>query len=177
MNKQPNSHHCFICGVKNIGGVHVNFYEVAPVAAAAPGNGENGGSAAAAHGALEVLARFTGQEIHQGYPGRMHGGIITGILDETIGRAINIGEGEQPMTWGVTAELTVRFRKPVPLGVELTARGRITRDIHHLFEGTGEIYLPDGSVAATAHGKYVRLKLSDISGIDPLGLGWKVYED
>jgi acyl-coenzyme A thioesterase PaaI-like protein len=183
MNKQPNSYHCFICGVKNIGGVHVNFYEAPPrEAPAAPaGNGAAGNgtasSGAAAGDGLEVLARFTGQEMHQGYPGRMHGGIITGILDETIGRAINIGEGEQPMSWGVTAELTVRFRKPVPLGVELTARGRITRDIHHLFEGTGEIYLPDGTVAASAHGKWVRLKLADIAGMDPQELGWKVYED
>lgn len=177
MNKQPNSYHCFICGVKNIGGVHVNFYEVP---AAPPlenaGNGNGAGDAPAAP-QQEVLARFTGQEIHQGYPGRMHGGIITGILDETIGRAINIGEGEQPMSWGVTAELTMRFRKPVPLGVELTARGRITRDIHHIFEGTGEIYLPDGTVAASAHGKWVRLKLDAISGMDPQELGWKVYED
>jgi acyl-coenzyme A thioesterase PaaI-like protein len=167
MNKQPNSYFCFICGVKNVGGVHVNFYEVAPL----PSDGEQAG------GATEILARFTGQSIHQGYPGRMHGGIITGILDETIGRAINIGEGENPMTWGVTAELTVRFRKPVPLDVELTARGRITRDIHHVFEGEGELYLPDGTVAATAHGKYVRLKLDAISGLDPQALGWKVYAD
>jgi acyl-coenzyme A thioesterase PaaI-like protein len=167
MNKQPNSYFCFICGVKNVGGVHVNFYEVP----SRPSSGEPVG------GPIEILARFTGQSIHQGYPGRMHGGIITGILDETIGRAINIGEGEHPMTWGVTAELTMRFRKPVPLDVELTARGRITRDIHHVFEGEGELYLPDGTVAATARGKYVRLKLDDISGLDPQALGWKVYAD
>jgi acyl-coenzyme A thioesterase PaaI-like protein len=178
MNKQPNSYHCFICGVKNIGGVHVNFYEV-PAAATGTGDGDGNGNGdgAGAIGGQEVLARFTGQDMHQGYPGRMHGGIITGILDETIGRAINIGEGEQPMSWGVTAELTVRFRKPVPLGVELTARGRITRDIHHVFEGTGEIYLPDGTVAASAHGKWVRLKLDAIAGMEPVELGWKVYED
>lgn len=160
MNKQPNSFHCFICGVKNSAGVHVNFYETVD-----------------AEGTPEVVACFTGQHQHQGYPGRMHGGVITGILDETIGRAINIGEGENPMTWGVTAEFTVRFRKPVPLDVELTARGRITRDIHHLFEGTGEIYLPDGVVAATAHGKYIRLKLDTISGSEAEDLGWRVYED
>lgn len=183
MIKQPNSYHCFICGVKNIGGVHVNFYEVPALSPNddsggndSGGNGSNGGDGDPP-AALEILARFTGQPIHQGYPGRMHGGIITGILDETIGRAINIGEGEQPMSWGVTAELSVRFRKPVPLGVELTARGRITRDIHHIFEGTGEIYLPDGTVAASAHGKWVRLKLADIAGMEAEDLGWKVYED
>ncbi|MBE2239662.1 MAG: PaaI family thioesterase [Caldilineaceae bacterium] len=160
MNKQPNSHNCFVCGVKNSAGVHVNFYEVV-----------------AEDGSGEILARFTGQPHHQGYPNRMHGGVITGILDETIGRAVNIGEGEDPSTWGVTAELTVRFRKPVPLGVELEARGRITRDIHHLFEGAGEIYLPDGTVAAIAHGKYIRLKLDTIADAEPEDLGWRVYED
>ncbi len=160
MNKQPNSYYCFICGVKNINGVHVSFYE-------APNDA----------GPTDIVARFTGRTQHQGYPGRMHGGIITGILDETIGRAINIGEGEHPMTWGVTAELSVRFRKPVPLDVELTARGRITRDLHHIFEGAGELFLPDGTIAATAHGKYVRLKLTDISGMDPEELGWRVYPD
>jgi len=160
MNKQPNSDYCFICGVKNVAGVHVNFYETV-----------------GANGVQEVLARFTGQDQHQGYPGRMHGGVITGILDETIGRAVNYNEGDAPKSWGVTAELMVRFRKPIPLGVELTARGRITRDIHHLFEGEGEIYLPDGVVAATAHGKYIRLKLDDISGVEAVDLGWRVYQD
>lgn len=160
MLKQPNSHNCFVCGVKNDAGVHVRFYETVTT-----------------DGVGEIVARFTGQPHHQGYPNRMHGGVITGILDETIGRAVNIGEGEDPSTWGVTAELTVRFRKPVPLGVELEARGRITRDIHHLFEGDGEIYLPDGTIAASAHGKYIRLKLDAIAEAEPEDLGWKVYED
>jgi len=160
MIKQPNSHNCFVCGVKNAAGVHVRFYETVN-----------------AEGVGEVVAHFNGQPHHQGYPGRMHGGVITAILDETIGRAVNIGEGEDPSTWGVTAELTVRFRKPVPLGVELTARGRITRDIHHLFEGDGEIYLPDGTVAASAHGKYIRLKLDTIAEAEPEDLGWRVYAD
>jgi acyl-coenzyme A thioesterase PaaI-like protein len=130
MNKQPNSYYCFICGVKNVAGVHVNFYEDV-----------------GADGKPEIVARFTGRPEHQGYPDRMHGGVIAGILDETMGRGINYQEGEQPVTWGVTAELHIRYRKPVPLGVELTARGRIVRDIHWVFEGAGEIYLPDGTVA------------------------------
>jgi len=165
--KQPNSENCFICGVKNVAGAHVQFYE------------QHRGEPGPVTG--EVIARFTGRAEHQGYPGRMHGGIITGILDETIGRAVDIGQGEKPGTWGVTAELTVRFKKPVPLGVELTAKGRITRDIHFLFEGEGEIYLPDGQIAATAFGKYVRLKLDSITANDPVvaqeQLGWRIYAD
>ncbi len=158
MNKQPNSYYCFVCGVKNVAGVHVNFYEDVN-----------------AEGKPEIVARFTGRPEHQGYPDRMHGGVSAGILDETMGRGINYQEGEQPVTWGVTAELHIRYRKPVPLGVELTARGRIVRDIHWVFEGAGEIYLPDGTVAIEASGKYVKLKLGDIAEADPGDLGWRVY--
>lgn len=160
MRKQPSSYDCFICGVKNVGGVHVAFYEDHNDA-----------------GQGEVLARFTGRSEHQGYPGRMHGGVITGILDETIGRAINIGDspGEETV-WGVTIELNVQFLKPVPLEVELTARGRILEEQRRLFIGSGELYLPSGEVAATATGKFIKMALGEISDINPEALGWRVYE-
>ena len=107
----------------------------------------------------------------------MHGGVATGILDETIGRAINMGEaGLQPMTWGVTVEMTMRFHKPIPLDVKLSARGRITAEKRRLFEGTGEMYLPDGTVAVSAEGKYIKMALDDISEINIETLGWHVYE-
>ncbi len=175
MEKQPNSADCFICGVKNIAGVHVRFYNTVDE-----------------HGEPEVLARFKGESIHQGYPGRMHGGVISGILDEAMGRAINATQAhnhdhaqghdvdtetlQTETEWGVTADLTVRFRKPVPLDVELTARGRITRDKRRLFEGSGELYLPDGTVAITASGRYFKLALGAIAE-DPDDLGWRVYDD
>jgi acyl-coenzyme A thioesterase PaaI-like protein len=161
MNKQPNSFHCFICGVKNVAGVHVRFYETT-----------------SAEGKAEVLARFTGRHQHQGYPNRMHGGVITGILDETIGRAINIGDGVGiPNVWGVTVELGVKFHQPVPLDVELTARGRITQMGRRSFAGTGELYLPDGTVAVSAEGKFVQLTLERILPDEVEVLGWQVYPD
>jgi len=161
MNKQPNSAHCFICGVQNSGGVHVRYYET---------TGDDN--------TPELLARFTGQPHHQGYPDRMHGGVITGILDETIGRAINIGSPPGVGTqWGVTVELEVKFLRPVPLNVELTARGRITHINKRLFAGTGELYLPDGTVAATAAGKFIQLPLDQIASDELDRLGWRVYPD
>ncbi|MEM7531708.1 MAG: PaaI family thioesterase [Chloroflexota bacterium] len=161
MTKQPNSHDCFICGMRNVAGVQVAFYEEPKE-----------------DGPTDVVARFTARQMHQGYPGRLHGGVITGVLDETIGRAVNIGEGEaQPAIWGVTADFNLRFHHPVPLDVELVARGRITRERKRLFEGTGELYLPDGTVAVTATGKYFKLALDTISDTDPDALGWRVYED
>ena len=154
--KQPNSRMCFICGMKNIAGLKTFFYE------------QPDGT---------VLARFTGHEPHQWYPGRMHGGVIAGVMDETMGRAVMVGLEPDQEVWGVTAELNVRFRKPVPLDVELTAVGRITRDTRLLFEGTGELLLPDGTVAAEAKGRYLKLPLEKVADFDAEREEWRVVPD
>jgi acyl-coenzyme A thioesterase PaaI-like protein len=159
LDKQPNSRCCFICGVENVAGVQVRFYETVDE-----------------HGQPEILARFAGKPVHQGYPGRLHGGVLTGILDETIGRAINYGV-HTPLIWGVTASLEVRFRQPVPLEVELNARGRVIKDGRRMFEGSGEIYLPDGTVAVSARGKFVKMPLDAIAEEGATSLGWRVYPD
>ncbi len=130
---------CVVCGVDNPAGLFARFYEV-----------DNG----------ELVGVFAPREEHQGYPGRMHGGIITALLDETIGRAINVTD---PGTWGVTVEFTVRFRKPVPVAGEVRTIGRITANSGRVFEGTGEIILADGTVAAEGRGKYVKMPLGDIA--------------
>jgi len=136
---QNVSRMCLVCGVENVAGLHGRFLEL-----------EDG----------ELLGVFEPRAEHQGYPGRLHGGIASAILDETIGRAITVAH---PDTWGVTAELTVRYRRPIPLDVPIRAVGRVTRDTSRLFEGTGEILLEDGTVAASASGKYVRLALEAIA--------------
>ena len=48
MQKQPNSSFCFVCGLENVAGVKVRFYETI-----------------AADGVPEILARFSGQPCHQ----------------------------------------------------------------------------------------------------------------
>lgn len=164
VNKQPNSINCFICGVKNIAGAQVYFYEIA-----------------ADDGTPEVLARFVGRDMHQGYPGRMHGGVAAGILDEVMSRCITYGDAAlNPPTWGVTVEMTVRYHAPVPLGVELTARGRLLRDRSRAAEASAELYLPDGKVAVSATGKFVKLALDQIAdnvADTEDALGWQVYAD
>ena len=134
---------CFVCGERNHAGIHVHFYEQEDET---------------------LLARFTGEECHQSYPGRMHGGFITSVLDETIGRAIMIKYGED--IWGVTVELNVRFLKPVPLDTPLTAVGRITNDRSRLFEGKCQLYLPDQTVAADCAGKYIKMDITRIADFD-----------
>jgi len=139
---QNISRMCMVCGAENPSSLRARFYEI-----------ENG----------ELVGIFQPLEAHQGYPGRLHGGISSAMLDETIGRAINISD---PDAWGVTVELTVRFRKPVPLDGEIHTLGRITKDSRRLFEGTGEIVLEDGSVAVEASGKYMKLPIDQIADGD-----------
>jgi uncharacterized protein (TIGR00369 family) len=149
--KQKNSRMCFVCGLANPAGLHAALYEVA---------------------SGEVVAIFRPTEQHQGYPGRLHGGIAGTILDETIGRAIMAStDGEM---WGVTVEFTARYRKPVPLGGELRAVGRIVKESSRFFEGTGEILLPDGTVAVEGRGRYLSMPLERISASDAEREDWRV---
>ncbi len=149
--KQPNSKMCLVCGMKNPFGLKAFFYEL-----------ESG----------EVMAIFRPREEHQSYPGRLHGGISAAILDETIGRAGMIRYGEE--AWGVTLEFKIRFRKAVPLDVELRVLGRITRETNRSFEGTGEILLPDGSVAVEGAGRYLKLPIEKIADFDVDEQEWRV---
>ena len=105
----------------------------------------------------------------------MHGGIIAALLDETIGRAIAIGRDDQ--VWGVTVELSLKYRKPVPLDVELRAIGRVTKDAGRIFEGSGEILLPDGTVAVEASGRYFKVPIDRITEADFEAEDWFLREN
>ncbi len=150
---QNVSRMCLVCGVENPWGLHGRFYVLEPADAAGPADSTT----------PELLGVFSLREEHQSYPGRLHGGIASAILDETIGRAITIAA---PGVWGVTADLRVRFRRPLPVSGELRCVGRITRDTRRLFEGTGEILLGDGTVAAEATGRYLKMSLGEITDDD-----------
>jgi acyl-coenzyme A thioesterase PaaI-like protein len=141
LKKQHISKMCFVCGVQNDFGLQANFYET---------------------DANELVALITPSDKHQGYPGRLHGGIAAAILDETIARSICIGKNEQ--IWGVTLELRTKFRKPIPLGQELKIVGRVTSEGNRSFEGSGEIMLPNGMIAVSAQGKYMKADINRIAG-------------
>ena len=139
---QNVSRMCMVCGRDNDSSLKARFYEL-----------EDG----------ELLGVFTPLPEHQSYPGRLHGGMASALLDETMGRAINTTE---PDAWGVTVKLAVKFRKPVPLDGDVRAVARITKVGSRLFEGSGEIVLPDGSVAVEATGTYMKLPIDRIADGD-----------
>lgn len=130
MLKQPGSRMCFVCGRENPIGLKADFYV----------DGDR------------VYMDFTPQEQHQGYPGVMHGGLVSTMLDETVGRSAFL----QNM-WVVTAKMELRFRQPVPIGQPLRVVGWITRVKGRLLEAKGQVILADGSVAVEAEGTYIEL--------------------
>ncbi|MGL5347739.1 MAG: PaaI family thioesterase [Peptostreptococcaceae bacterium] len=142
--KQNTSKNCIVCGDNNDLGLKTSFYEL-----------ENG----------ELVAICDTKEWHQSYPGRVHGGMSAALLDETIGRAVSINDDT---IWGVTVSLDIKYKKPVPTDAKIKIVGRITSENRRLFEGTGEIYLPTGEIAATATGKYMKMKVDKITegGLD-----------
>ncbi len=124
-------HWCFACGLQNPIGLHLEFD--------------------VARDRAETL--YTGQKEHEGYEGAMHGGIVAALLDETMGWAI-FHQG----IWGVTAKLTVTYRRPVPIGEELRIVGEIVRQRGRSIELRGTVSrASDGEVLAEAGAVYMRM--------------------
>lgn len=139
---QSISRMCMVCGVENQFGLKGRFFVL-----------DSG----------ELVGVFNPRQEHQGYPGRMHGGMVAALLDETIGRAINMGHGD---VWGVTIKFSMRLRRPIPLDREVKVVGRITKESGRGFEGSGEVVLEDGTVAAEAEGTYIKLPIDQIATAD-----------
>jgi acyl-coenzyme A thioesterase PaaI-like protein len=148
MEKQPNSSMCFVCGRDNPAGLHMHFF-----------TGADGC----------VYADYVPQTLHQGYPGIMHGGLVTAMLDEIIGRTAIASD-----LWCMTAKLQVRFRKPVPIDAPLKLKGEITSQSNRVIEGRGEVRLPDGTLAAEANGTFIRIPDSQLDEFKRALASWRV---
>ncbi|MDF3055200.1 MAG: hypothetical protein K0Q74_1107 [Gammaproteobacteria bacterium] len=144
------SKNCLVCGTDNKSGLRARFYETEK---------------------KEVIAVFRPREILQGYPDILHGGVSAAILDEVMARAIMAHYGEYIL--GLTAELKTRYKKIVPLDIELKAIGRIVKDSRLIFEGAAELILPDGTIAVSSEGKYFKRSLDRIVDDNFLRNHWK----
>lgn len=149
--KQPNSRMCFVCGLQNDFGLKSRFFELEDE---------------------RLIALFRPAQEHQGYPGRLHGGIAATILDETIGRAIMLRYSDN--IWGVTVDFSMKLRKPVPIGEEIRVLGRIVSEGKRSFQGEGEILLADGTVAVEGKGSYLKMDIEKIADFDHQGEDWRV---
>lgn len=118
-----------------------------------------------------VHATYTPRPEHQGYPGVMHGGLVTAMLDELIGRTAIAND-----IWCMTAKLEVRFRKPVPIGALLKLKGQITRRTNRLLDGRGVIRAEDGTLLAEAHGTYLPVSGDQMEQYKTALQWWRVDE-
>lgn len=151
---QPSSKNCFVCGVENPSGLHMRFYETETD---------------------EVLANYTIPAQFQGYPGIAHGGIIAAMLDEVGSRTFFRGD---PPRLVVTAKMNVRYRRPVPTGVELRLTGKRVSDNGRVCLASGQIYHPDGSLLAEAELTLVEVQPDFFGGFGPAEeQGWRVYPE
>src|SRR5260221_6026935 len=132
-------HWCFACGRLNPTGLQLDF-DVSKDRA---------------------TAKYTGAQHHQGYDGTLHGGVVTALLDETMGWAI-FHQG----VWGVTAKLTVTFKRPVPVGEELVVTGEVVKDRGRGIETKGTVSRArDGEILAEATALFLRMPDDQRAGL------------
>jgi uncharacterized protein (TIGR00369 family) len=96
-----------------------------------------------------VTATFIGHSALEGYPGRLHGGVIASLLDGVMTHCLFI-HGIQ----AVTAELNVRYFDAVSAGARLTLQAWLKRSAHGLYQLQAEI-VEAGVVKASATGKFM----------------------
>ena len=122
-------HHCFACGELNEIGLHLKL------------NLEPG----KCWTELELPRRF------EGWEGIIHGGILCTILDEVMAWSLVARDN-----WGVTARMSIDFRRPVTVGQAVRAEGWITEDRRRIQVTSGRIVdAGTGVELATAQATYV----------------------
>jgi acyl-coenzyme A thioesterase PaaI-like protein len=122
-------HNCFACGTLNTGGLHLELHV----------DGERCWTD------LAIPARF------QGWDEIAHGGIVSTILDEVMAWALVDTD-----SWGLTARLTVDFKRPVRLDHPIHAEGWITQKRRRLVTTAGHLTdAASGEILATAEATYV----------------------
>ncbi|HVM39351.1 MAG TPA: PaaI family thioesterase [Acidimicrobiia bacterium] len=100
-------------------------------------------------------ATFTPQPEHEGPPGFLHGGLAATALDETMAWVAHQAEGEAC----VTATLSLRYRKPVPLaGGPYRVEAETAKATGRRRRIVGRFLLEDGSTAVEAEGVFIRIR-------------------
>jgi uncharacterized protein (TIGR00369 family) len=122
-------HHCFACGELNEVGLHLAL-KFEP---------------------RRCYVELTIPDRFEGWEGLIHGGIVTTILDEVMAWALI----EQD-SWGVTARMSVQFRRPVLVGQAIRAEGWIVESKRRIQRTAGRIVEAEtGLELATADATYV----------------------
>ncbi len=121
---------CFACGSANERGLHMTFRL----------EGER------------TICDYTPCAYQQGYPGRMHGGVVSTLIDEAMGWAVY-----HARHWGATARLNIRYRTPVDLDQTLRIEAWIVKERGRLLELRAEVLGESGRLLAQGDGVFMKL--------------------
>lgn len=147
---------CFICGMQNPVGLHLHIYQTDD---------------------STVEATYTAPEHFQGYPGVLHGGIVSAILDELSGRA-HMGSDPAAPRFMFTARLEIKYRRNVPIGKPLRIIGRAGRNRGKAAEAWAGIYDAEtNELLAEGNALHVNVPEDQIDRTRLADLGWKIYSD
>ncbi|MHB8766238.1 MAG: PaaI family thioesterase [Deferrisomatales bacterium] len=135
----PHSTWCYVCGSDNPLGLRLTL--------TAEGD--------------RVRARYTPEVHRQGYRGVTHGGVVGTVLDEIMGWAPCLATGR----FYFTAELTVRYLLPFPVGREMVVEAWAEKVTSRLALVRGEVRDEAGAVYATAEGKFRPLSEADTRAV------------
>ena len=95
-----------------------------------------------------LRTEYTPPSVFQGWPGLVHGGILSLILDEAMNN-VTYHTG----TPCITASMNIRLRQPVKVEETLYITARITKRNRKLVESSARICLKDGTVIAEGTSK------------------------
>jgi acyl-coenzyme A thioesterase PaaI-like protein len=129
--QQPGSKMCFVCGVDNPIGLHLDIWM----------DGE------------QVWAEFTPGQQHQGWPGVLHGGIQATLLDEIMGRVAFLRH-----QWMVTVRIEEwRERRMIAVGQILLPDGSVAVEARGVYLRLPEQQKESMLAALSAQGADVSL--------------------
>lgn len=142
-------HNCFACGKLNRDGLQLALHV----------------DGVRCWTSLSIPSRF------QGWDEIAHGGIVATILDEVMAWSLVDHDN-----WGLTARMTVEYKRPVPLDESISAEGWVTEARRRLITTAGQITSAStGEILATAEATYVaapearKQELKRRYGYRPLG--------
>lgn len=123
----PNYRHCFVCGHENPRGFHNRFYV------------RDG----------HVFTKFVTESWMIGYADTIHGGVVSTMLDEIIIWAAYEAIGK----FGATAELNVRFKRPLRINETYKVEGWFDEDKGKIWLASAHIKNKENRVMAQCTGK------------------------
>jgi acyl-coenzyme A thioesterase PaaI-like protein len=119
---------CFVCGSENPDGLGLHIFQ----------------------DGTDAVATFTPKSTHEGYPDRLHGGMVGMLVDEML-----VYAGAPHGLWGVTAKVRYWLRRPIPVDATLTLRARLIQQSERGFRAVVSVHLPDDVLVAEGEGMCV----------------------